>query len=96
MTRRRTREESGRLFRSHICRLAYCDRPLPDAAAIYRFRRLFCSDRSINRLSPREATITYLPGTKTPDSECWHINMDAVDKRFSTLTTDALMRPAVR
>jgi uncharacterized protein DUF1329 len=88
-----TYDRSGQLFRNHIYWLANRDRPVPDAkVAIYPFKRSFVVGAVSTDVQSGLATMCYLPGTETPERECWYINMGAVGRE--TFTTQALVRAA--
>ena len=86
-----TYDRAGHLFQNHIYWLATRDRPVPDARiAIYPFKRSFVVGAVSTDVQSGLATMCYLPGTETPERECWYINMGAVDKDF--FTTAAMVR----
>jgi Protein of unknown function (DUF1329) len=90
-----TYDQSGQLWRNHIYWLTYRDRPVPDAkVAIYPFKRQFVVGASSTDVQTGVATMCYLPGRRTPERECWYINMGAVDRNF--FTTQALVHAAIR
>jgi hypothetical protein len=88
-----TYDQRGELFQNHIYWLAYRDRPVPDAkVAIYPFKRSFVVGAASTDVQAGFTTMCYLPGTETPERECWYINMGAVDKEF--FTVQALVKAA--
>ncbi len=81
-----TYDQRGQLWRTHLYWLAYRDRPVPDArVAIYPFKREFVVGADSVDVQGGYASMCYLPGQKTPERECWYINMGAVDKQFCTV-----------
>jgi hypothetical protein len=79
-------DQRGQLFRNNLFWLAYRDRPVPDArVAIYPFKREFVVGASELDVQGGLSTMCYLPGQRTPERECWYINMGAVDKDFCTV-----------
>jgi len=81
-----TYDQSGHLWRAHIVWLAYRDRPVPDArVAIYPFKREFVVGSCSIDMQGNYSSMCYLPGQRTPEHECWYINMGAVDKDFCSV-----------
>jgi Protein of unknown function (DUF1329) len=81
-----TYDQQGRLWQAHIYYITYRDRPVPDArVAIYPFKRSFVVGAQSVDEQGGIATMCYLPGKKTPERECWYINMGAVDKDFCSV-----------
>jgi Protein of unknown function (DUF1329) len=88
-----TYDWNGHLFRSRIYWMAYRDRAVPEAkVAIYPFKRMFVVGAVSTDVQSNQATMCFLPGVERSQSECWYINMGAVDKFF--FTVDALVRSA--
>ncbi len=89
-----TYDQKGRLWRSHIYWLAYRDRPVPDArVAIYPFKREFVVGAASIDTQGNFSTMCYLPGQRTPEHECWYINMGAVDKDFCSVKSMVASAP---
>ena len=86
-----TYDRRGELWRNHIYWLAYRDRPVPDAkVAIYPFKREFVVGAARPTCRAPRPRCVICPGFKTPERECWYINMGAVDKAF--FTTEAMVK----
>ncbi len=84
-------DRKGELWKTQIYLLTYRDRPVPDAkVAVYPFPREFVVAASSVDIQSGISTTCYLPGSNTPERECWYINMGAVDKSF--FTQDALKK----
>jgi len=87
-------DQKGQLWRTNIFWAAYRDRPVPDArVAIYPFKREFIVGSARYDVQSGFATMCYLPGQRTPERECWYINMGAVDKNFFTTKAMAAAAP---
>jgi hypothetical protein len=83
-------DRRGELWKTQIYLYTYRDRPVPDAKiAVYPFKREFNLAASSLDVQTGVVTTCYLPGSDTPERECWYINMGAVDKDFFTTETMA-------
>jgi len=81
-----TYDRKGQLWRTHVYWLTYRDRPVPDARiAVYPFKREFIVGAASIDTQGGFSTMCYLPGQRTPERECWYINMGAVGKDFCTV-----------
>lgn len=86
-------DRGGQLWNSTIYWLTYRDRPVPDArVAIYPFKREFVIAAGRTDVQTGYNEVCYLPGSNTPERECWYINMGAVDRSF--FSVDAMVKAA--
>jgi hypothetical protein len=86
-------DHKNELWKTQIYWLTYRDRPVPDArVAIYPFPREFVIAASSIDVQSNLYTTCYLPSPRTPERECWYINMGALGRDF--FTVDAMVKAA--
>jgi hypothetical protein len=74
-------DRSGRLWKTIATFNTYRDRPVPDARiAVYPFKRIFQTALVDEDVQTGYSSLVLMPGPRSPEHECWYINMGVVSK----------------
>jgi len=75
--------KDGKMWKTLVLYNTFRDRPVPDAkVAIYPFNRIFQLGLVDANIDSHATTVVYMPGRRSPERECWYIDMGAVDQAF--------------
>jgi hypothetical protein len=73
----------GKLWKTLVLYNTFRDRPVPDAqVAIYPYKRIFQLGLVDANIQDRASTVVFMPGSHSPEKECWYIDMGTVDPGF--------------